>query len=215
LFTYLKNEIMKKIFVFALVLLLAVPAFSQVKFGIKAGGQSTSFPDYTLGSGAATVEALADASWGFHAGLFARISLLGFFIQPEAVFATNSFEYTVKEVASDPGSIVSQKFNRLSIPVLVGFKLGPLRINAGPAASIQLGSPQDLISDPNFEDMYKSAVWGYQAGVGLDLLKKFTLDARYAGSLGDKYGDSVTISGQNFKLDYAQPSFILSFGFIF
>jgi hypothetical protein len=206
---------MKRIFVVIFVALMAVPAFSQLKFGIKAGGQSTSFPDYTLGSGAATVEALADASWGFHAGLFTRISLLGFYVQPELVFATNSFEYDVKEVASDPGSIVTQKFNRLSIPVLVGFKLGPLRLNAGPAASIQLGSPEDLIDDPNFEEMYKGAVWGYQAGVGLDLLKKFTLDARYAGSLGEKFGDAVTISGQSFKLDYAQPSFILSFGFIF
>lgn len=206
---------MKKIFVIVFVALMATPAFSQLKFGIKAGGQSTSFPDYTLGSGAATVDALADASWGFHAGLFTRITVLGFFVQPELVFATNSFEYNVKEVASDPGTIVSQKFNRLSIPVLVGFKLGPLRLNAGPAASIQLGSPEDLISDPNFSEMYKGAVWGYQAGVGLDLLKKFTLDARYAGSLGDKYGDSVTINGQSFKLDYAQPSFILSFGFIF
>lgn len=206
---------MKKIFVIVLVALLAAPAFSQLKFGIKAGGQSTSFPDYTLGSGAATVKALADATWGFHAGLFSRITILGFFVQPELLFATNSFEYNVKEVATDPGTIVSQKFNRLTIPVLVGFKLGPLRLNAGPAASIQLGSPKDLINDPNFQDMYKGAVWGYQAGVGLDLLKKFTLDARYAGSLGDKYGDAVTIKGQNFKLDYAQPSFILSFGFIF
>jgi len=206
---------MKKIFVVILVALMAAPAFSQLKFGIKAGGQSTSFPDYTLGSGAATVDALADATWGFHAGLFTRITILGFYVQPELIFATNTFEYNVKEVATDPGIIVPQKFNRLQIPVLLGFKLGPLRLNAGPAASIQMGSPKDLINDPNFEEMYKGATWGYQAGVGLDLLKKFTLDARYAGSLGEKFGDAVTISGQSFKLDYAQPSFILSFGFIF
>jgi len=206
---------MKKIFVVILVALMAAPAFSQLKFGIKAGGQSTSFPDYTLGSGAATIDALADATWGFHAGLFTRITILGIYIQPELLFATNTFEYNVKEVATDPGVIVSQKFNRLQIPVLLGFKLGPLRLNAGPAAAIQLGSPKDLINDPNFEEMYKGATWGYQAGVGLDLLKKFTLDARYAGSLGEKFGDAVTISGQSFKLDYAQPSFILSFGFIF
>jgi len=206
---------MRKIFVVILVALMAAPAFSQLKFGIKAGGQSTSFPDYTLGSGAATVDALADATWGFHAGLFTRITILGFYVQPELIFATNTFEYNVKEVATDPGIIVPQKFNRLQIPVLLGFKLGPLRLNAGPAASIQMGSPKDLINDPNFEEMYKGATWGYQAGVGLDLLKKFTLDARYAGSLGEKFGDAVTISGQSFKLDYAQPSFILSFGFIF
>ena len=111
--------------------------------------------------------------------------------------------------------VVSQKFNRLSIPVMVGIKLGPIRINAGPAASIQIGSPDALVDDPDFEDMYKGALWGYQAGVGIDLFKRLTLDARYAGSLGDRFGDSVQIGGQDFKLDYGQQAFILSVGIIF
>jgi hypothetical protein len=85
----------------------------------------------------------------------------------------------------------------------------------GPAASIQIGSPDALIDDPNFEEMYKGALWGYQAGVGLDLFKRLTLDARYAGGLGDKSGDTVPIGGQDFKLDYGQQSFILSVGIIF
>ena len=72
-----------------------------------------------------------------------------------------------------------------------------------------------LVDDPNFEDMYKGAVWGYQAGLGVDLFKRLTLDARYAGSLGEKFGDSVAIGGQNFKLDYGQSSFLLSLGIIF
>jgi hypothetical protein len=94
-------------------------------------------------------------------------------------------------------------------------KLGPLRINAGPAANIQIGKPKDLIDDPNFSNMYKSAIWGYQAGIGFDILKKLTLDARYAGSLGGKYGDSVTIGNQIFKLDQGQKSFLISVGFMF
>jgi hypothetical protein len=93
--------------------------------------------------------------------------------------------------------------------------LGPLRLNAGPAASIQIGSPKALIDDPKFEQMYKGAVWGYQAGLGLDILNKITLDARYAGGLGEKFGDAVTISGQDFQLDYSQKSFLLSVGIMF
>ena len=85
----------------------------------------------------------------------------------------------------------------------------------GPAASIMIGSPKALINDPNFEDMYKGAVWGYQAGVGIDLLKKLTLDIRYAGSLGEVLGDNVTIGGQTFNLDYGQHSLLLSAGWMF
>ena len=204
---------MKKFFVFVFVVLISLPAVSQIKFGIKAGAETTTVPTYDVSSGTSNITALEDASWGFHGGIFLRISLLGLYIQPEAVFATNTFDYNVSTGTAPV--LKSQTFNRLSIPVLVGFKLGPLRLNAGPAASIQIGSPEALVDDPNFEDMYKGAVWGYQAGLGVDLFKRLTLDARYAGSLGEKFGDSVAIGSQNFKLDYGQSSFLLSLGIIF
>ena len=63
--------------------------------------------------------------------------------------------------------------------------------------------------------MYKGAVFGYQAGLGIDLFKKLTLDVRYAGSLGEKFGDAITIGGQNFQLDYGQSSFLVSLGIMF
>jgi hypothetical protein len=108
-----------------------------------------------------------------------------------------------------------QTFNRLEVPIMVGFKLGPLRINAGPAASVQIGSPKALISDPNFDNMYKGATFGYEAGIGLDIFKKLTLDARYSGSLSKKFGNAVNIGSQTFNLDSRQPSIILSVGLMF
>jgi hypothetical protein len=204
---------MKKISVILLIVLISIPAFSQIKFGIKAGAETMTVPTYNITTGTNNITALEDASWGFHGGIFMRIKLLALYVQPEAVFASNTFDYTVK--TGTASEVKSQNFNRLSVPVLVGVKLGPLRLNAGPAASIQIGTPKALINDPNFEQMYKGAVWGFQAGVGIDILKKLTLDARYAGSLGDKFGDAVAIGGQNFKLDYGQKSFLLSLGIMF
>lgn len=204
---------MKKFILIVFSVFIMLPAFSQVKFGIKAGAETTTVPTYNLTTGVNNIEALKDASWGFHAGAFLRLSLLGFYLQPEVVFASNSYDYNVTTVTGE--DLLTQKFNRISIPVLVGFKLGPLRLNAGPAATILIGSPKALIDDPNFENMYKSAVFGFQAGVGIDLFNKLTLDVRYAGSLGEKFGDSVSIGGQTFKLDYGQSSVLLSVGFMF
>ena len=203
---------MKKLFIILLVALVSLPAFSQFKFGIKAGGQTTTVPTYTS-SGADNIEALKDAAWGFHAGVFARISIAILQIQPEVVFVSNSFDYNVTE--GGVPDIKTQTFNRLTIPLLLGVKLGPLRINAGPAAGIQIGTPKALIDNPDFEQMYKSALWGYQAGLGLDLFKKLTLDARFAGGLGDMLGESVDIGGSTFNLDYSQTTFLLSLGIMF
>jgi hypothetical protein len=209
----IKTQMMKKLSVILLIVLISFPAFSQIKFGIKAGAETMTVPTYDISTGTSNITALEDASWGFHGGVFMRIKLLALYVQPEVVFASNSFDYTVK--TATVSEVKTQKFNRLSVPLLVGVKFGPVRINAGPAAAIQIGTPEALIDDPNFEDMYKGAIWGFQAGVGLDLLKKLSIDLRYAGSLGEALGDSVPIGGQNFQLDYGQKSFLVSLGWMF
>jgi len=204
---------MKKLLVIVLVVFISIPVFSQINFGIKAGAETSTVPTYDIATGDNNISALKDASWGFHAGVFLRLSLLGIYLQPEAVFATNTFDYNVSTITGT--EVLSQTFNRLEIPVLVGFKLGPLRLNAGPSASLQIGTPKALINDPNFTEMYKGATFGYQAGIGFDILKKLTFDVRYGGSLSEKFGDSIAIGGQDFKLDHRQNSFILSVGLMF
>ena len=204
---------MRKLSVIIFALFLVLPAFSQIKFGIKAGANTTTVPTYDISSGTTTISALKDAAWGFQAGAFLRLSLLGIYLQPEVVFATNTYEYNVHTATAS--SVLKQSFNRLEIPVLLGLKFGPLRLNAGPSATVQIGSPKALVNDPNFDNMYKNATFGYQAGIGLDLLKTITLDARYGGSLSGKFGDAVSIGSQTFNLDSRQPSFILSVGIMF
>ncbi len=204
---------MKKTIVIIFALFLAIPTFSQINFGIKAGAATTTVPTYNLTTGANTISALEDAAWGFHGGVFLRLALLGIYLQPEVVFASNTYDYNVTTISGT--TLKQQKFNRLEIPVLLGFKLGPLRINAGPSATVNIGSPEALVDDPNFEDMYKGATFGYQAGVGIDIFKKLCLDVRYGGSLSGKFGESVAIGTQTFKLDQRQPSLILSVGLMF
>lgn len=205
---------MKKIIIVLLVAIISVPVSSQIKFGLKAGGQTTTVPTYDISTGTSNIQNIEDWQWGFHGGAFVRINLAFLQIQPELVFVSNTFDYSVKE-GTVPAVPKSQTFNRLAIPILLGVKLGPIRINAGPAAAIQIGTPEALIDDPDFENMYKTALWGYQAGLGIDLFKKLTLDARFAGGLGDMLGDQVTIGTQTFNLDYSQTTFMLSVGWMF
>jgi len=204
---------MKKLLVFILAVFITLPAISQLNLGIKLGATTTTVPSYNISTGTNNIEALKNAAWGFQGGAFLRLGLGPIFVQPEVVFATNSYEYNVTTVSGT--DVLKQKYNRLEVPVLVGIKLGPLHVNAGPSATIQIGSPKALINDPDFGDMYRSATFGYQAGLGLDIFKKLVVDARYNGSLSGKFGDSVTIGSQTFNLDSRQPSFTLSVGLMF
>lgn len=203
---------MRKSLIVILALFIAIPAFSQVRFGIKAGASTTTVPTYEVTGTGTSIEALDDAAWGFHAGIFLRLGIEGIYIQPEVVFASNTYNYNVQTTSV---SEIDQTFNRLEIPVLLGIKLGPLRINAGPSANVPIGEPDALINDPNWDDMYRGTTFGYQAGIGVDIFKTLALDVRYGGSFAEKWGDSANIGGATFNLDSRQPSLILSVGIMF
>jgi hypothetical protein len=88
---------MKKLLVILFAVLIAIPAFSQVKFGLKAGVSTSSLSMETLktitsSSTSYTVDALTEAKYGFHGGAFVRLSLLGIYLQPELLFTTRTNE---------------------------------------------------------------------------------------------------------------------------
>jgi len=210
-----KIKIMKKLFIVLVAVMFAMPVFSQVKFGIKGGLSTNNLAiDQTLAasSGDILLEKASEASYGFHGGLFVRLSLLGIYVQPEIIFT--SAENKIKITENAVSEIRSQTFNKLDIPVLLGFKLGPLRINGGPAATIKISSPSELYDTQGYESLYKSATFGYQAGVGVDILKKLTLDLRYEGNL-NQFGNELTVGGQTFELDQRSSAIIFSLGLMF
>ena len=212
---------MKKLFVIIFVVLISVPAFSQLKFGLKAGVSTTSLSmeslkTITSGDTEYTVDALTDAKYGFHGGAFIRLSLLGIYLQPELLFSSRTNEYTVIDLAAPTVEMIkTQKFNKLDIPVMLGFKLGPVRLNAGPAASLLINSPSALIDDAELKSVYSRMTIGYQAGVGIDILKFLTVDLRYEGSLKKYQNQIENLTGTTFNLDDRANAFLFSLGLMF
>jgi hypothetical protein len=205
---------MKKIFIILFTLLLAAPLYSQVKFGIKAGVSTDfTFTDQTFEGTDIDViiQSAKDAEWGFQGGVFMRAGFGGFYLQPELILASATNSVTYEDVQAGGAPVVyNQQFTKLNIPVLLGFKIAFLRINAGPAASIMIGEPKDIIDGAT----YKSATFGYQAGIGFDLLKRLTFDIRYEGNL-NQFGDEITIAGETFTLDDRTGALLLHVGLIF
>jgi opacity protein-like surface antigen len=217
-----KTQNMKKLIVLIIAALITMPAFTQIKWGIKAGLSTTSVTmanakTLTTSSANYTVDALKEANYGFHAGLFVRLTILGIYLQPEVVFASTESRYNVTNVTAGTAALPkSQKFNKLDIPVLLGVKVGPIRLNAGPAASLLINSPKALIDDTALKTRFSAMSFGYQAGVGLDILKTLTVDLRYEGSL-KKYQSQIqnTTGTITVNLDDRPNAFLLSVGLMF
>jgi hypothetical protein len=205
---------MKKILVILSVFLLALPLYSQVKFGLKIGASTDfTFTNQTFQGTDVNVilQNAKNAEWGLQGGVFMRASFGGFYLQPEFLLATatNSVSYDDVEAGGAP-VIYNQKFNKINIPVLFGFKVAFLRVNAGPAAAILITDPKEIIDGAT----YKKATFGYQAGLGLDLFKKLTFDIRYEGNL-NQFGDKITIADQTFILDDRTGALLVHVGLMF
>ncbi len=205
---------MKRIFLITTVLtLIAFTSHAQFTFGPKVGISSSKMA-------VADAENISsgDASVGFHAGLFARISILGFYIQPEALFTSTNGQIILDEsIADNAASVQELTYNKVDVPVMLGFKIGPIfRINAGPSFSFILN--QDIRNDAgasfdNVKQNYNDANIGYQVGVGLDI-SKIIIDLKYENNL-NALGESVTVPGINepFKTDMRNQLIQLSLGY--
>jgi hypothetical protein len=210
---------MKKLFAIVFVVLVSIQAFSQIKFGLKGGVSTTSLSMPTIktitsGTTSFTVNALSNAKYGFHGGVFVRLTFFGIYIQPELLFSTRTNEYTVNG-GTTASYIAKQNFNKLDIPVMLGFKLGPLRLNAGPSGSLLINSPKDIITNPDYKNNYSRMTIGYQAGVGCDLLNFLTFDIRYEGSLKKYQNQIQNLTGTKYNLDDRPNAFLFSVGLMF
>lgn len=153
---------------------------------------------------------ITDPKLNLQLGLFARIQLLGFYIQPEAMFSNSKSELTFENVTGEV------KLNKLDLPVMVGKRfLKIFRVNAGPVFSLKLsqdiknlkGSSDEIVAN------YKNATVGLQYGIGLDI-SMITVDLRVEKGL-QSISDELKIAGKSFSADQRLDQVMLAVGIKF
>jgi len=224
---------MKRFYLVLLLTVFALPSvFGQLQFGIKGGivSASTSL-DEQIPISAQLQDELEqpdleqlkmkaqDAKVGFQAGFFGRISLAALYVQPELMFTSTSSRVKVSEVYTNGidstySTIKDQEFKRIDIPIMVGWKFGPARLQAGPVGTIMLDQKSALEAFGDYKEEFNGATWGYQVGLGLDLFNTLTVDAKYEGSLS-KLGESVTIGGNDYDINNRPNQFVVTVGLFF
>jgi len=216
---------MKKIIL--LVILIAPFALfseAQIKFGMKAGITSTSIKANEVYQDLDNAEFDElkvkgdDANIGFQGGFFTRVSIASLYVQPELLFSSTSGDVEVSRFSGgtlvDGAAIIKkQEFKKIDIPIMVGWKFGPARVQAGPIASFIIDS-SPILEAYDFKENFNGATWGYQVGVGLDIFKTITLDLKYEGNLS-KLGDGIKIAGQTRNFDSRNNQLIASVGIFF
>ena len=210
----------KLIFLTITALFLFSAANAQFfQYGLKAGVNfsTLAMDDITgINSGTEVYNLVTGESvTGYQAGLMTRINVAMVFVQPEVYF--NAVGGTVEKVVTGGATeLLDVQFNRVDIPLLVGLKLGPARLNAGPVGTAVISSTNELVelAGAGTDALSDSFTWGFQAGIGLDLFRKLAVDARYEGSL-TRFGEAFEIAGNSYPLDARPKSWIISLGYWF
>lgn len=192
----------KLLFTFALLMITLAGYSQNFSIGPKFGLSSTKIDledgDFSTG----------DGEIGYHVGIFTRFGAAGFYLQPELLYTQTSGTFSYSSPTAGSSSEFKAQFNRLDIPVMLGFRMFKLlRIQAGPIGSINIKSELKDAADVVQDVDYKQATIGYQAGLGFDI-GNFILDAKYESSLGN-----VTENVGGFQTDQRVSQWILSVGF--
>jgi hypothetical protein len=171
-------------------LLLSTGAFSQGLFNLAAGPRVGANYSYLT---TPTAVLRGEPALGYHAGLYGRVGLGRFYVQPEALYGVKSGRIRIGDVVGqDLGSVVEERvdLNNVDVPLLLGFKIinqtgFNLRLSGGPVANFILNTNERQLSNflPELGD-FSGATWSMMAGVGADL-GDFTLDVRYEFGLTD------------------------------
>lgn len=202
-----------------LVLVMAVLVSGQVKVGVKGGLSTYDIqPSSLIILDQSDVEdfklELADAKFGLHIGMFFQITAGNFVLQPELIFNSNSVDYTIEDIQGvDDLLIRDESFQYLDIPLLIGVRMGPLRLNGGPVGHVFINSTSDLFDVGGYDQNFERLTYGWQAGAGLDIWR-LHLDFRYEGNFS-KFGDHIIFFGKSYSFDNAPSRLIASLGLSF
>jgi len=184
--------------------------------GIRGGlSSSMSIDDIKLINTSSKEEfllSMSNKTFGYHFGALVRIKLGPLFVQPEVIFNSNSFDISFQDVNKVSTNIGKQKFQYIDVPVLVGLKFGPLRVNAGPTGHLFLNNTKDLFDVNNYAANFSKISVAYTMGVGLDL-GSFMLDVRYDDNLSDN--NPLVEFTEGFTLSTRPPRLSASVGFKF
>jgi hypothetical protein len=200
---------MKNLLIAAAFLLVGHNVHAQFfSFGLK-GGVNTQLnkpDDISIGGGDTTFNfGVNNAKFGTQFGAYFRFGNKVFF-QPEVLFNSNKTDYRVGE-SSVSEVIKNEKYQYLDLPLMVGFKMGPVRVMGGPVGHYFLNSTSELTDIQGYKARFHQMTWGYQAGLNIGF-GRFSIDARYEGNFS-KQGEHITFFGDRYNFSNAPSRLVL------
>jgi hypothetical protein len=188
-----------------LLFLITASGIAQMRFGIRGGIYSTRIKD--LNGGDFSIAFNGIPKMGYHVGIITQAELGNAFIQPELLYCN------IRNDIEKGSELTELEIRKIDLPVMLGYKWGAFKLQAGPVASVILYDTGELTAFSNYDLLVKRATIGYQAGFGFDI-SQLSLDFKYEGNLS-KWFDGVKVGSEMMEFDARTSQLIFSIGLFF
>ncbi|MBQ8271834.1 MAG: PorT family protein [Tidjanibacter sp.] len=207
---------MKRIFLLLVGTLLTVWAADAqlLGFGARIGIGTGSYEFDSVSIEGGSLEPAGDRVGGYQAALFMRLSIPTFlFIQPEVQFSQREYIFGVK-YPSLPKEYKTIRTYRVDVPLLLGFKLGNVRLFGGPVWRIGARQYAKGGGSTPFDIVFNDNDIAAMGGAGVEFDGVF-LEVRYTSYL-EQTTSEVMVANQKEHLKINHDGTVqINFGVFF
>ncbi|MFA7493053.1 MAG: outer membrane beta-barrel protein [Proteiniphilum sp.] len=183
-----KVKIIRNSMLIVLLSMLSLPAFSQVKIGVKA---DVGLNNPAFNKDALKVENLTSYSIGPSVEIMFPFAVADFGIETALLYSDNRMTVSQIEGGAWKDNDVSNRYLNLPINAKVKFGLGGLPLKlfaaAGPYAGYLISGDKINFSDIGDDIKAKEFQAGANVGVGIELLKMIQVGINYKAQFTDNY----------------------------
>jgi hypothetical protein len=139
---------------------------------------------------------------GYTAGAYMRLGRR-VFVEPELLVSYKNASFDVFRSLTSQRLKFDVSYTSLDVPIMLGYRLGPFHVLAGPVISYSMNSNNTIaeaigVNLGSLQAATQNGYVSYTAGAGIDLLG-LTLDVRYEGNVTDISKTVPLPAGVNFS----------------
>jgi len=166
--------------------------FANSDFGIVDLLNDRNEPDYKI--------SVEDINWGYHFGLWGRLSVWKLFLQVEAVGNSATVNYRIEDLKNGGADLLlKEQYTTLDVPVQLGVKFGWFNIHGGVSGHLPITQISELKTIEGYDLAAQQFTYSYLGGVGVDVWK-LRFDLRYELST-TLFGDTIQYNGNEYSFE--------------
>lgn len=209
---------------FILLLLLSFTSLNaQLEGGVKLGASTydyinndfsivTLFDDRNIAEYEITVN---NVNFGYHAGLFGRLTVRKVFLQVDVLGNSATVNYNISDLNNPIEDIIlKEQYTNLDIPIQLGFKMTKwLNVHGGVNGNLPISTISELRTIDGYDITSQDFIFSYLGGIGIDIWK-LRFDARFELN-STLFGNEINYKGNTYVFEDNDNRIIASIGYAF